>query len=95
LKSFATKPRPRAGVAKAPSHFKKLGTSENPFILTMSMLPFPGLILLEARAFHTRDQAVAFESQLLMEFSQDRILPPAFGNRRSTKYFSPDAKIHL
>jgi hypothetical protein len=78
-----------------PGVFKKLGTSENPFILAMSMLPFPGLILLEARAFHTRGQAMAFESQLLRKFTRHRIEPPAFANHRSRKYFSPEAEIHL
>jgi hypothetical protein len=78
-----------------PGVFKKLGTSENPQILVASMLPFPGLILLEARAFHTKPEAVAFENQLIRDFAQYRIEPPAFANHRSRKYFDAGAEIHL
>jgi len=63
--------------------------------MSLNMLPFPGLILIEARAFHTRGQAVAFESQLLRKFTRHRIEPPAFANPRSKKYFAPGAEIHL
>jgi hypothetical protein len=80
-----------------PGAFKKLGTSENPQKLakSLSMLPFPGLILLEARAFHTRGQAMEHESTLRTKFARHRIAPPAFANPRSTKYFSPEAEIFL
>ncbi len=78
-----------------PGVFQKLGTSENPYINAMSMLPFPGLVLLEARAFHSRYQAMEHESQLLRKFSRHRITPPAFANPRSKKYFSSEAEISL
>ncbi|MGA8657656.1 MAG: hypothetical protein WB586_16040 [Chthoniobacterales bacterium] len=78
-----------------PGVFQKIGHSEDPHKLAMSMLPFPGLILLEARAFLDKRQAMAFESEVHRKYAGHRIVPPACANPRSTKYYAPGAAIHL
>jgi len=83
-----------------PGHFQKIGHSNNPektrADLEARLIDYNvPLILTEARVFQDRRGAMAYEKKLHKRYSNHRIIPHGYARTGSTKYYSPDAEIHL
>jgi len=83
-----------------PGHFQKIGHSNNPAKIRAELeVRLTGynvpLILTEARVFQDRRAAMAYEKKLHKRHSKHRIIPHGYARAGSTKYYSPDAEIHL